>query len=460
LATVLVDVREAGASGDGERDDTAALQAAVDRCVRSGGGSVRLPPGRYLTGTVVLGSHLRLVLEPGATLLGITDPEAYPRHVPALRSYTDNYTQRSLLYAEQATDIVIEGGTIDGQGAEFVGLPYLDRPYLIRFVDCERVRLRDVELRNSAMWVQHYLGCRDVTLDGLTIDSTVNLNNDGIDIDSSERVRISNCDITTLDDAIVIKSTATTPCRDVVVTNCVLSSECNAFKIGTETVGDITDVTATNLTVRAAGRSGIAIESVDGGRIERVAVSNVSMRDAVGGIFVRLGHRGRPLEATGTADDHDPAAGKRPVGALGHVVLSSITTDCDAIGCSITGLPGASVRDVTLRDVTIRPAGGATEVPAEPPELPERYPEYDMYGPLPAYALYCRHVDGLRLAAVDVRAQRPDERPALAFSDCTTIDLDGSADPRRATSPAPDVARDDLPSTPSRHPAPTGGTTT
>ncbi|CAN5628992.1 glycoside hydrolase family 28 protein [soil metagenome] len=422
-------VSEAGAVGDGATDCTAVIQAVIDRAVAAGGATVYVPAGRYLVGTLTLGSNVCLHLDRGSTLIGSANVEDYPRRIPSLRSYTDNYTCRSVLYAEQAHDIaIIGGGTIDGQGASFLGRPYLERPYLIRFVECERVQVRDIRLRDSAMWVQHYLGCSDVVLDGLTVTSTANINNDGSDIDSSERVRISNCDITTEDDAIVLKATARRSCRDVTISNSVLSSDCNAFKIGTESVGDITDIAVSNCVVRHAGRSGLALETVDGGTLARVVITNVVMLDCVGGIFIRLGHRGRPLEATGTADDHDGSdeGPVNPTGSLRDVLISNVVgRDNDSIGCSITGLPDGQIENITLRAVDLSFAGepnvGAR--PDELPELPTSYPEYNMYGPLPAYGLYCRHVHELKLLDVDLRVSSADPRPAVWCDDITVLHI-------------------------------------
>jgi polygalacturonase len=410
---------------------TAELQSAIDRCAAAGGGRVVVAPGRYVTGTVVLASHVHLVLEPGCTIVGSTDLADYPVHRPALRSYTDNYTQRSIFYAEQVADVAISGGgTIDGQGAAFLGNEYLDRPYMLRFIECDGVRISGITLRNSAMWVQHYLGCVDVGISGLTISSHANINNDGIDIDSSERVRISNCDIATEDDAIVIKATALRPCRDVVITNCTLQSDCNAFKIGTETVGDITDIVFTNCTIRDTGRSAIAIETVDGGTLERVIVANVAFRSSVGSIFVRLGHRGRPFNAVGTADHHDRATATRnPVGALRDVAISGVFgVGGDTVGASITGQPGHRVENVSITDTTLRFAGGGNASAVAVPEAADRYPEYNMFGPLPAYGIYARHVDGLRINRLTVRCDRPDARPSLVFDDVLRVAVSDLAD--------------------------------
>lgn len=413
------EVRAFGAKGDGKQLDTAAIQAAVDRCGEAGGGVVRFAPGMYRSGTIRLRDRVKLRLENGATLLGSTDLKDYPPMVPKLRSFTDTYTDKSLIYAEGLTGIGLEGeGTIDGRGASFQG-PYKVRPYLARFVECRDVDVRDVELRNSPMWVQHYLGCEGVRISGVRVNSRVNHNNDGIDIDASSAVRISDCHIVSGDDAIVLKTTTTRPCRDVVVTNCVLSSLCNALKLGTESTAGFDDISISNCAIYDTRLAGIALETVDGAVLDRVTIANIVMRNVQCPIFVRLGDRARP---------YTEGAARPGVGALRNVVIQGVEADGgNATGCPIVGLPEHPVENLTLRDITLSFAGGGTADQAgrEIPEQTETYPEYRMFGPLPAYGLYARHVRGLILENVRSVALRADARPALVCDDVEELDVRG-----------------------------------
>jgi polygalacturonase len=412
----VFEVTTFGASGDGKKIETAAIQAAIDACAKAGGGSVLLPRGTYRSGTLRLRSHVTLQLARGARLFGSTELGDYPPISPAMRSYTDNYTDKSLIYAEDAEDLGIEGpGVIDGEGAAFHG-PYKVRPYLMRFISCRDVSVREVTIQNSPMWVQHYLGCEAVRLTGLRVNSKVNANNDGIDIDSCRRVRISDCDISSGDDAIVLKSTSDRPCQDVAVSNCVLNSNCNAIKLGTESNGGFENISVSNCTVYDTRLAGIALETVDGGVLDGVVVSNIVMRNVTCPIFVRLGDRGRPFRE----------GGARPaVGALRDVLIQGvIARGAGKIGCSITGLPGHRVENVTLRDVRMEFAGGGVRADAEREvlEQAEKYPEHSMFGTLPAYALYCRHVSRLHLHNVSTSFRSPEERPALVFDDVRDLE--------------------------------------
>ena len=129
----------------------ASIQAAIDSRFRSGGGVVHIPAGRHVTGTIRLKSNVTLHLDPGAVLVGSPNLADYPPLTASYRSYTDTYTEKSLLYAENAENVTIEGsGTIDGQGTAFKGA-YKVRPYLARFVACRNVTVKDVTFRDSPM---------------------------------------------------------------------------------------------------------------------------------------------------------------------------------------------------------------------------------------------------------------------------------------------------------------------
>jgi polygalacturonase len=403
--------RDFGAAGDGVRRDTAAIQRAVDACAAAGGGAVRLDAGTYLSGTIVLRSRVTLRLESGAVLLGSKDLADYPSRVPALRSYTDTYTEKSLIYAEKEEGVAIEGsGVIDGQGAAFKG-PYKVRPYLMRFVECRNVAVRDVLLKDSPMWVQHYLGCEDVRLENVRVQSRVNHNNDGIDIDGCRRVEISGCRIVSGDDAICLKSTFDRPCRDVLVRDCEVSSLCNGLKLGTESNGGFENVRFRKCRVYDTKLAGLALEIVDGGTMDGIEVEDVRMENVGAAIFVRLGDRARPFKG---------GMGRPAVGKLRNVTIRRVSaTGAGPVGSSIAGLPGHPVEGIRLVDVSITSAGGGTASDAQrvPPERPEVYPEFNMFGVLPASGLYIRHAGGVALERVRLRTASPDARPAVVLSD-------------------------------------------
>lgn len=410
-------VVEFGATRNGRDADTKALQAAIDACGTGGGGTVYFPAGRYLSGGLHLRSGVHLYLEAGATLIGSARLDDFPRTVPKIRSYTDNYTERSLIYGEGLTNIGIHGdGAIDGQGAVYKG-PYKVRPYMIRIVSSKDVSISGVTLRDSPMWVQHYLDCEDVYIHGITVYSHVNHNNDGIDIDCCDRVTISDCNISSGDDAIVLKSTSSRPTRNVAISNCVLQSDCNAFKLGTESNGGFQDIVLGNCTMYDTRLSGIAVEMVDGGVLDGVSISNITMRDVKNPIFVRLGNRARPYEE---------GSAKPGVGVLRNVVISNVkATGAGEIGCPISGIPGHAIENLTLDNVRIQFVGGEQVVERETPEASDVYPEYKMFGIPPAYAFFCRHVRNLTFRNAQSDFEKTDERPALVCEDVQGLDVSG-----------------------------------
>jgi len=414
----VFNVQEFGAAATGQVLDTKALQSAIDAASQSGG-VVYFPPGTYLTGTLILKSHVTLHLEAGAVVLGSTNLADYPPIQPALRSYTDVYTNQSLIYGENLEDVSLQGGgTLNGQGASFKRVQrYGNRPYQIRMVSCRHVHVANLTLLDSPMWVQHYLACEDVLIQGLTVHSRCNTNNDGIDIDACERVRISGCEISSGDDAIVLKSTVDRPCRDVTVTNCVLSSECNALKLGTESVGGFENISITNCTVHDTNLAGIALESVDGGVLENVTVSNIVMRNVKCPIFLCLGNRARPVYE---------GAPKPGLGSFRNVMISDVQAiGADAVGCAIVGLPERALENITLANIRIQSLGGGTPTEASRtiPELPAHYPEYKMFGVLPAAGFYCRHVKNLRLLDMQVAFAHEDSRPSLVCEDAADLHI-------------------------------------
>jgi hypothetical protein len=417
-APVLYDIRDFGARPDGTLC-TRAIQEAIDKCAGSGGGTVYLPPGTFLSGTIYMKSRVTLHLDAGCTLLGSVGLRDYPVTVAGYRSYTDTYTDKSLIYGEKLERIAITGrGIIDGQGAAFKG-PYKVRPYTIRFVECRDVVVEGITLKDSPMWVQHYLACDDVRLSGITVKSHANSNNDGIDIDSCHRVVVTGCNIDSGDDAIVLKSTSARPCQDVVVSACVLRSTCNALKMGTESNGGFENIVLTGCTIYDTRLAGVALEIVDGGTMDRVVVSDMTMTGVGAPLFVRLGHRARPFKE---------GMDKPGLGSLRNITLSNIeATGANPTGCAIAGLPEAKIENFTLSNIRLSFAGGGTadEASRAVPEEADKYPEYAMFGRLPAYGLYCRHVNGLKLTNVQLQLANDDKRHAVVLEDVKDATIDG-----------------------------------
>lgn len=439
--TALYNVRDFGAVGDGTTLETAALQRAINTCAEAGGGTVFCPPGNYLTGTLVLRSHVTLELSAGCTIWGSTNLDDYPPHVPEFRSYTDNYTERSLIYAEKTTGTALVGrGAINGNGASSAfdqpdgrQRPYKERPYIMRFIECTHLLVSGVTLKDTPMWVQHYLACEDVRIENVTVRSRIpRRNGDGIDIDSCERVIITGCNIDCQDDAICLKSTSGKVCRDIVISDCVITTHCNAFKCGTESIGGFENVTLTNCTIFDTRLAGVAIYSVDGGTVKNFTISNLVM-DNIGAPF-SLRRGARYLNPY-------PGGQKDTPGEFSGVTIRDIeATNVTGIGCPIAGIPGYPIEDVSISNVRVTFKGGGKleDTTVEVPEVPAKYPDFYMFGPLPAYGVYARHVRNLSLDGLTVRFGEPDLRHALVCDDVENLALDRFA-PQRAEGGAPPI---------------------
>jgi hypothetical protein len=428
------DVRAFGAAGDGVTSDRGAIQRAVDSCAVQGG-TVRFPPGTYLTGSIDLRSNVDLCLDRGAVILGSSRLSEYAERRPRLRSYNDLFLKYSLFYAEGDSNISIRGeGTIDGQGKAFPVTTrekparYLNRPFVIRFVECRNVTVTGVTLQNSAMWMQQYLACDNVVIRGIRVWNHANQNNDMMDIDGCRNVVVADCIGDTEDDAITLKSTSPRVTENVVITNCVISSHCNAIKTGTESTGGFRNISVANIVITPSanrvaavgfpsGISGITLATVDGGSLERVSVSDCIIDGPQVPIFIRLGNRGRR---------HIPEAPEPGVGKVRGVTISNITAVAGgSIGCSISGIPGHPVEGIRLNNISITfPGGGTTDDAGRPPEeAVDQYPESTHWGRLPAYGFYLRHARDVTLTNVTLRRAGADFRPALVAVDLSDVTL-------------------------------------
>lgn len=421
------DPYEYGAKADGVTIDTMAIQKAIDLCAASGGGKVLLYGGTFVSGTIILKSHVTLQVESGATLRASKDLKDFPDITPQLvYLYARRFT-RYLIYAERCESISIMGrGTIDGNGREFPHVENDDkgRPYILRFSECRNVMVRDVTLLDSARWFQHYLACDNVMIDGITVIGRTRENRDGIDIDSCERVRIVNCNIDVGDDAIVLKATAMKTCRNVVVSNCVLRSRAAALKIGTESCGGFESILFTTCIVYDTPGDAIALEMVDGGRFDGVTVSNIIIKDARNALFIRLGARGNRIHG-------EEAPGK---GSMRNIIIENIqASGIGNWGCSITGLPDQVIHNLKLSNIRLQFKGGGTLEDAQRviPEKPRSYPNSNMYGMLPVYGLFIRHVENVSIHNIELDWEKQDFRPALYaehVTDFTVSDVHARVD--------------------------------
>ncbi len=417
----IIDVREQGARGDGKHVDTHAIQRAVLEAATAGG-TVVLRSGRFLAGTVMLRSRLRIVIESDAILLGSADDDAFMPHeqlpYPTFADQETSDFQHALLLGERLQDVVITGdGTIDMQRTARFG----PKPIALR--RCDRVEISGITIRNAPNYCVSLGGCDDVVVDGMTIRDGFS---DGIDPDSCRRVRITGCDVECDDDAVCVKSSLLfgepRTSQGITVRDCRLNSASNGFKIGTETSGDIRDIDVRGCRIDGRPRlgadpvglvlaqegGGIAIESVDGAHVSDIRVRDVTIDACPVPIFIRLGARGRG----------QPFA---TAGSIRGVTIADVQASGAVDVCTISGIPGHPIEAVTLERVQVTTALAAPPPLGPVPEREAEYPQAGMFGPLPASGVYARHVAGLVLRQVEVTVGDDDTRAQLVTEDVTGL---------------------------------------
>ena len=431
-------IKSYGAQNDTTVLSTHALQQAIDACSAAGGGRVVVPAGIYKIGTIQLKSHVHLYLEQGATLYGSTRLEDY---IPMKSDYLSLRTQTTtiqLIYADGVQDVSIDGlGTIDGRGRAFKKLSWNDegitRPHLIRFIQSQDILVRGITLRNSGCWMQHYLACDRLNIDGIKVFNRNNYNNDALDIDGCHEVIVRGMIADSDDDGITLKSTSPRLCENVRISDCVVSSHCNAVKLGTETNGGFRNINISGIVVKPSynqqekffgqwiGSSAISLEIVDGGVLENVNIADFTVEGTESPIFVRLGNRGRGYK-TGQHIDR--------VGSIDGVRINNIQIrNAGSMGCSITGLPGYLVRNVWISNVSIHHKGGVkknqlTEIADSiANEKAADYPEATMWGNLPAKGFFVRHARNVQFSNIHVSTVDEDVRP-----DFVEVDTEGWGD--------------------------------
>jgi polygalacturonase len=469
-------VRTFGAQGDGKALDTAAINKAIDAAAAAGGGTVYFPAGNYLSVSIHLKSNVALYLDHGATIVaaGTSNNAKYdapePNEWDKYQDFGHSHWHNSLIWGENLTNVSILGpGTIWGKGlvrsggqsrtqqqndalnAARANEPKTPFGYpnprdavepgwgnkAIALKNCRNVNIRDITIFHGGHFAILATGVDNLTIDNIKIDT----NRDGIDVDACKNVRISNCTVNSpFDDGICPKSSFALgyarSTENVTITNCQVSgydegtlidgtfkrdyraangtfSPTGRIKFGTESNGGFKNITISNCVFDYC--RGLALESVDGALLEDVTIDNITMRDVANcPIFLRLGSRMR-----------GPAG--PPVGQLRRVMISNVVVyNADPRYASlVSGIPGHDIEDVTLNNIRIYYKGGGTKEQAalNPPEKENDYPEPTMFGEIPAYGFFIRHVRGLQMNGVNVTYLKDDARAPFIISDAKSIDL-------------------------------------
>ena len=447
-----INIVDLGAKGDGQTDNTAIIQKAIDEASQSGNGKVIIPAGQFLTGVIHLKSNVELNLAENAVLLGSPNRADYgPKDASAL------------IVANGQHNIDITGkGVIDGNGHALIKNIYemlnagtlqdsewqtynpwhqmrpeeRNRPKILLIFGCDSVQVKNITLKNGLCWIQDYRNSSNLVIDSIRVESTTFLNNDGIDLTDCRNARITNCIIDAADDGICLKSgTRNLRCENIYIAHCSVRSSASAIKLGTASSGGFKNITIRDIKVHDTYRSAIAIESVDGGILEDIDVRNISAKNTGNAIFIRLGHRNADPVYSQLKNVHiahmrvEIPAGKPDQGY--EEEGPAVYYPHNVFPSSIAGIPGHPVENVTIENVELIYEGGADKNTAYMPvdslsKVPEQvaaYPEFSMFGELPAWGFFVRHVSGLTMRNVSVRTENPDYRPASVFDEVKGLEM-------------------------------------
>jgi len=473
----VYNVKTFGAKGDGKTLDTPAINRAIDAAAKAGGGTVFFPSGSYLSVSIHLKSNITLYLDQGSVIVAADPKEGFKYDAPepnAWDKYEDfghAHWRNSLIWGEGLQNISILGpGLIWGKGlvrsgnqsrtqaqndalrdvatdkqAATFGYPnprdavetgWGNKSISLKL--CRNVIIRDISILHGGHFAILATGVDNLTIDNIKIDT----NRDGIDIDACKNVRVSNCFVNSpFDDGICPKSSYALgyarATENVTITNCQVSgydegtfldgtykreykggangfSPTGRIKFGTESNGGFKNITISNCVFDYC--RGLALETVDGGLLEDVTITNITMRDISNApFFLRLGSRLRgPAETT-------------RVGELRRVIISNVVVyNADPrYGSIISGIPGHDIEDVRMSNIRVYYQGGGTieQAALNPPEKESDYPEPTMFGLIPAYGFYIRHVKGIEMNNVEVSYLKSELRSPFLLSDVKNADF-------------------------------------
>lgn len=454
---------ENGGVNDGKTLNTEALQKCIDEVSEhKDGGRVYVGAGKWLTGLVQIKSNVELYLDPEATILGSTNPYDYDGGSKELGARGDEDVHQGLFVSDSAQHIRICGyGTIDAQGLDLAlaidSLHHIGeridpsynyrrmrpntRPKLFFLANSDDIYINGITIKNSSGWGLSVHCSTNLLIDSITVYNRGYWNNDGIDINDCQHVIVRKCDINSADDGVCLKSdNPESCCDDVLIEDCKIASSASAIKFGTASYGGFKNVTIRRIQVYDTFRSAIALESVDGGVLENILVDSINAVNTGNAIFVRLGarHNVRPGVCRNITIRNVKA--QIPFGRPDEnydIRGPEVNYFHNPWPSSIAGIPGRYIENITLENIDIQYPGRATKAMAyvglyrvkEVNEAEAEYPEFSMFGELPSWAFYVRHVKGISFKNVNVTLADKDFRPAFVLDDVIDVKFENINQP-------------------------------
>ena len=354
-----------GAVGDGKTSNTPAIQSLIDKVAKEGGGTLVVPAGTFLTGALFFKQGVNLFIEKNGTLKGSVEQNDYPQVKTRWEGIEREWTSALLNFTDMNRVDVSGDGTVDGSGDLWLQRsgfgrgrgappqgPRLGRPRMICFQNCTRVRISRLRLRQEAVWCLHILYSQDVTVDGIEIRCDHNIPSaDGIDIDSSRKVRVRNVDIDNNDDSITIKSgkdedglRVNRPSEDIIVENSRFHHGGSVVAMGSETSGGIRNVTIRHCVADSDNAAPIRFKTQPsrGGVVENITYSDIQLNGTRQAFEFNMEWRMVPPIA--------PPAKVLPI--VRNVTIRNVRGTVKTVGM-MHGLAGSPIRNVKFEKCNI-----------------------------------------------------------------------------------------------------------
>ena len=422
LREPVYDVYSFGAVGDNINDDSKPIQKAIDRCAVTGG-SVLLRDGVFRASGLRLKSGVTLYVDKTAMICGQDTHEKYAHILPekvTLQLPTYSRGCYALIYADGAEDFAITGGGVisaNGECEAFRSGAEQERPVVVWCSGCRDFRITNVDIRDSGAWSVILYESERGIVDSVNIETPNHFNRDGIDPNDSSHIYITNSAIISGDDGICPKSCSGVGVSDIHVRSCAISSSANAIKLGTDSYARFVDCSFEDIVITHSMYSGISVGISDGADVYNLRFSNIRLSRCTCAISVLAGGGIRARRPGGYPKKQGCVRDIRFERIHAANLTSTFASHVD--GSIVDGEVHRAER-ITFSDCIFECRGGYNgDIPASPREYGGQYPDYNWCDPqLPAYGMYVRYGDSVKLENCEFKSILPDSRPAVIFEDC------------------------------------------